>query len=97
MTDTGLWWLALGLGLVVLLVAVALLQLFLREVQRIELHAREVWQAGKGVAANTATTWQLQQTAAHTDALAQEAERHAVLLRGNRTAPGGRESRRDRS
>jgi hypothetical protein len=93
-TDVGLWWLALGLGLVVLIIAVALLHLFLREVHKIERHAQEIWQAGKEVAANTATTWQLQQTATHADALVQEAQRHATLLGGDRASQGGGDPRR---
>lgn len=88
MTDVGLWWLALGLGLVVIVVAVVLLQVFLREVHRIERHARQIWQAGKDVAANTATTWQLQQTVSHADAILDEVQRHVRLLEGDPTTAG---------
>lgn len=94
MTDVELWWLALGVGLVVLIIAVALLHLFLREVHKIERQAKEIWQAGKEVAANTATTWQLQRTVTHTDTLVQEAQRHATLFGGDHADQGDRNPRR---
>lgn len=82
MTDTGYWWLALGLGLVAAAVAVALLQRFLGQVWRVEHDAEQVWAAGKRVAGNTASTWLLQQTSGGLDRLADEAGRHEQLLRG---------------
>lgn len=81
MGDTALWWIALALGLVVSVVAVVLLQLFLREVHRIERGSLAIWRAGKQVAANTATSWQLGETSVRLDALTQEALRHDALLR----------------
>jgi len=80
MSDEAYWWLALGLGLVVALVAVVLLEVFLREVHRIERGAGQVWQAGKEVARNTATTWLLPETSKRLDLLGEEAEQHAALL-----------------
>ncbi len=82
MSDTTLWWIALALGLVVSLVAVALLETFLRQVHRIERGSKLIWAAGKQVARNTATTWQLGETSARLDLLTQEALRHDALLRG---------------
>ncbi len=82
MSDVALWWVALGLGLVVSIVAVALLQVFLNEVHRIERDALALWEAGKQVAANTATTWQLQDTSQRLDDLTAEALRHDAFLRG---------------
>ncbi len=82
MSDTTLWWIALALGLVVSLVAVALLETFLRQVHRIERGSKLIWQAGKQVAANTATTFQLEQVSGRLDVLAEEALRHDALLRG---------------
>jgi hypothetical protein len=79
MTSTGYWWLALLLGLVVALVAVALLHLLLRQVWRVERAAGEVWQAGKQVAANTANTWVLAEAAHQLDLLAAEAGEHRAL------------------
>jgi len=81
MSDEGYWWVALGLGLVVAAVAVVLLQTFLKQVYRIERGAENVWQAGKEVAANTATTWLLDETASRLEELSEEATRHEKLLR----------------
>jgi hypothetical protein len=78
------WWIALGGGLVVILVAVALLEIFTRLVARIEDASERIWHTGKQVAANTATTWQLDGTAARLEALTEEAGRHAELLRRGR-------------
>ncbi len=80
MSDTAYWFLALGLGLVAAAAAVVLLQMFLIQVWRIEKGAEQVWQAGKEVARNTATTWMLTTTAQRVDALADEAGKHAQLL-----------------
>ena len=62
MSDEAYWFLCLGLGLVVAVVAVVLLETFLRQVHRIERGAELVWQAGKEVARNTSTTWLLPAT-----------------------------------
>lgn len=88
MGDTGWWWVALGLGLVVAVVAVALLETFYRQVNRIERGAQAIWLTGKQVAANTATTWMLTETADRLDLLAEEALRHDALLRdGSNPSP----------
>jgi len=79
-SDHGYWWLALGLGLVVAVVAVLLLELFLRQVHRIETGAGLVWTAGKQVARNTATTWLLSETSDRLDLLTAEAGKHVALL-----------------
>lgn len=81
MSVSGYWWVALGLGLVVELVAVALLHAFFGQVRRIEAGSGAIWQAGKQVAGNTVTTWMLGQTAERLDLLAEEAGRHDALLR----------------
>ncbi len=81
MSDTTLWWIALALGLVVCVVAVVLLEVFLRQVHRIERGSEAIWQAGKQVAANTATTWQLGERSVRLDLLTEEALRHDALLR----------------
>lgn len=80
MSDEGYWFLALGLGLVVAVVAVLLLETFLRQVHRIERGAGAVWAAGKQVAANTSTTWLLAETSGRLDLLTEEAMRHVELL-----------------
>ncbi len=80
MSDEAWWSLCLGLGLVVAAVAVVLLEVFLRQVHRIEHGAGLVWQAGKEVARNTATTWLLNDTAEGLEAIKTEALRHDELL-----------------
>lgn len=80
MGDVGYWILSLGLGLVVAVVAVLLLEVFLREVHRIERGAGQVWTAGKQVAGNTATTWLLDRTSDRLTLLTEEAGRHVQLL-----------------
>jgi hypothetical protein len=80
MSTNALWWLSLGLGLVVALVAVVLLELFYRQVRRIELGSEAIWETGKQVARNTATTWMLHQTTVRLDGLTEEALRHDALL-----------------
>lgn len=96
MSDHGYWWLALGLGLVVAVVAVVLLEIFLRQVHRIERGAGLVWTAGKQVAGNTATTWLLPELSHRLDLLIAEAGKHVELLSpapatrsGKTTASGG--------
>lgn len=80
MSTTIYWVLALVLGLVVAVVAVVLLELFLREVHRIERGAGKVWVAGRQVAGNTATTWLLGETSVRLAKLTDEAALHAELL-----------------
>ncbi len=80
MSTNALWWLTLGLGLVVSGVAVLLLQIFYRKVRRIEAGAAAVWETGKQVARNTATTWMLHQTTVRLDSLTEEALKHDAFL-----------------
>ncbi len=92
MSDNAYWFLALGLGLVAAIVAVVLLETFLRQVHRIERGAGLVWAAGKQVAGNTATTWLLPETSNRLDSLTDEAMRHVALL--TPTAPTAERSAR---
>jgi len=80
MSDEAYWWIALGLGLIVAVVAVVLLEMFLRQVHRIERGADAVWTAGKQVAGNTATTWLLPELSRRLDLLTEEAGQHVALL-----------------
>lgn len=80
MSDEALWWLSLGAGLVVLVVASVLLHILLVSVRSVERGASAVWHAGKGVARNTAALWMLQQTPKHVDRLAEEARLHREAL-----------------
>jgi len=87
-SDETAWSLALLLGLVVAVVAVVLLETFLRQVHRIEAGAGAVWVAGKQVARNTATTWLLPETSDRLDLLIDEAGRHVELLSPVPAPPG---------
>jgi len=80
MSDESYWAIALVLGLVVAVVAVVLLEVFLRQVHRVERGADAVWTAGKQVARNTATTWLLPETSKRLDLLTDEAMQHVALL-----------------
>ncbi len=80
MSHESYWFIALGLGLVVAVVAVVLLEIFLRQVHRIERGAGLIWTAGKQVARNTATTWLLPETSHRLDDLTSEAMQHVALL-----------------
>lgn len=75
-----MWTVLLVVGVVVLLVVVALLQVLLREVAQLDGRVAKVWHAATNVARNTATTWQLGQTAEAVEAVRLEARRHARLL-----------------
>lgn len=80
MSTHALWWLTLGLGLVVSIIAVILLHTFYLQVRRIERGSDAIWEAGKQVARNTATTWMLHQTTVRLDGLTDEALRHDAFL-----------------
>lgn len=79
-----MWSWLLVAGAVVLLVVVALLQVLLREVAKLDHGVARVWQAATHVARNTATTWQLGQTGEALHAVRLEAMRHDKLLGGGR-------------
>lgn len=81
MSDVTLWWIALAVGAVVLVVALLLLQTFLNQLHKIEAGADAIWKAGKQVARNTATSWQLEVTSQGLDTLTEEALRHDAFLR----------------
>jgi len=80
MSTHALWWVTLGLGLIVAVAAITLLQLFLNQVKRVERAASEVWESAARVARNTATTWMLTQTTVRLDRLTEEALRHDAFL-----------------
>ncbi len=80
MTDNAAWWITLGVGLVVAVVAVVLLQIFLNKVRRVERGAEAIWDSATPVARNTATTWMLTQTTVRLDKLTEEALKHDALL-----------------
>lgn len=90
MGTDGYWWIALGIGLAVSVVAVVMLQMFLDRLHAVERGVAAVWESATKVARNTATTWQLDVTASRLDALTEEALRHEQLLRDSTAASGGR-------
>jgi lipopolysaccharide export LptBFGC system permease protein LptF len=57
-----LWWITLAIALVVVLVVALLLLWIIAAANRIDRHALAIWEAGKGIAANTVQIWQLQRT-----------------------------------
>ena len=92
MSTHALWWVTLGLGLIVAVAATALLQLLLNQVERVERAALDVWETATTVARNTATTWMLTQTTVRLDRLTEEALRHDEFLasaQADKQAVGG--------
>ncbi len=78
--EITMWQIALGIGAVVIAVVIALLTLLLKIVQEIDTNVFGVWEMAKRLAANTATTWQLNKTAAVLEEIKREALRHDELL-----------------
>ena len=78
--ELTMWYISLGIGAVVIAVVIALLTLLLRIVQEIDVNVFGVWEMAKRLAANTATTWQLNKTAAVLEEVKREALRHDELL-----------------
>ncbi len=74
------WWITLGMGLVVEIAVIVLLSLLVSFVHDIDRNVRDAWETATRVAANTATTWMLQQTGVRTEDLLNEVERHNELL-----------------
>lgn len=87
MSNNTLWWITLGVGLVVAIVAVVLLQIFLNQVRKIERGSLDVWETATTVARNTATTWMLAQTPVRLDRLTEEALRHDAFLKAALAPP----------
>ena len=62
MTVEQVWWMTLGIFVVVLMVVAALLTLILREAKRIHAGVSEIWNVGQKVANNTIHIALLDQT-----------------------------------
>ncbi len=75
-----IWWITLAVGLVVAIVVVALLQVLLQTVTRIDRNVKILWEAATTVARNTATTWLLGEVAESLEEIKAEALRHDELL-----------------
>ncbi len=74
------WWITLGMGAVVVIAVIVLLSLLVSFVNDIDVNVREAWETATRLAANTATTWMLQQTGVRTEDLLSEVQRHNELL-----------------
>ncbi len=76
-----IWFVTLGLAVVVVLVVIILLSLLTGIVRDIDRDVDEVWSTAQRVARNTTTTWQLGNTAELTGQLRGEVGEHASLFR----------------
>lgn len=83
-TNETLWWITLGVGLVVALLVWALLEMLRRTVNEVDRAVTDVWTMGKRLAQHTQAAHLLQTTKARGEELADEAERHRA-----HTTPGG--------
>lgn len=86
--ETTLWSVLLVTGVIVLGVVTLLLHRLLQEVTRVDEAAAGVWHSATGLARNTATSWQLGQTAEALRAVREEALRHDALLDRRLAGPG---------
>jgi len=73
------WWVTIAAGLVVSAVVWFLLEWLRRTVKAIDEAVEGLWQAGKRVAQNTATTHMLRATKNLSEELAEDAERRRAL------------------
>lgn len=62
MDSQTLWTYSLIAGVAVILVVAVLLILIIVTARNIDRHAKNIWTAGKNIAANTAAIWLLQET-----------------------------------
>ncbi|MBA2279622.1 MAG: hypothetical protein M3527_03275 [Actinomycetota bacterium] len=76
-----MWWIALGMGLVVIVVVIVLLSLLVSLINDIDRNAAKLWNTATRVARNTATTWMLKDTAVASGVLHDEVALHAQLLK----------------
>ena len=75
-TNQTLWWITLGVGLVVALVVWGLLEALRRTVNEVDRAVDDVWTMGKRLAQNTATSHLLATTKARGVELLEELEEH---------------------
>ena len=90
-----IWWVTLGLGLVLVIAVIVLLSLLVALVKDIDINVRETWDTATRLAANTATTWMLLQTATRVEDLGTEVDNHVRALAniGGRVTAGSRRRR----
>lgn len=89
-SEVTFWWVALGIGFVVVLVVIALLTLLLRLVQDIDGGVIGVRDVLHRVAGNTATTYLIADTAKGVDAVLNEGLQHHLFLTRVMTSGAGR-------
>jgi ABC-type protease/lipase transport system fused ATPase/permease subunit len=82
-TNQTLWWVTLGVGLVVAVVVWGLLEALRRTVLEVERAVDDVWTMGKRVAQNTATSHLLSTTKQRSGELLEELEQHRRAARGD--------------
>ncbi len=68
------WWLSIGLGGVIVAVVIVLLSLLVALVKDIDSYVDDLWTTAEAMAANTATTWQLDEAVTAAGRLRQEVE-----------------------
>ena len=81
-TNQTLWWITLGVGLVVALVVWGLLEALRRTVNEVDRAVDDVWTMGKRLAQNTATSHLLATTKARGGELLEELEEHRPAAGG---------------
>jgi type II secretory pathway component PulF len=87
-TNQTLWWITLGVGLVVALVVWALLELLRRTVKEVDRAVSDVWTMGKRVAQNTQTSYLLNTTKVRGVELLEELQEHrSVPPHSERSSP----------
>jgi hypothetical protein len=83
-----MWWITLGLGVVIASAVVLLLGFLVILVKDVQSGVEAAWDEARGVATQTATTWMLEETVKLAGALRDETKLHADLLT---TAAGGQQ------
>jgi ABC-type protease/lipase transport system fused ATPase/permease subunit len=81
-TNQTLWWVTLGVGIVVALVVWGLLEMLRRTVLEVERAVDDVWTMGKRLAQNTATSHTLLTTKERGVELLEELEQHRAPAGG---------------
>ena len=89
-TDALLWWLAIALATVVVLVVAVLLELIVRSTHRIHHSVANIWTGGKHIAQNTVTIALLQRTNFLARGLLRSADRIATASGRIRRTTGGK-------
>ena len=88
MSDVQLWWVALGVAAVVLVVVTILLEMIVRTAHSIHQGVSDVWTCGTQIAQNTVTLASLQRTNYLARALLRSASRIAAASARIRQATG---------